>query len=679
MKEKVKKSLFLVSLCLLFWHCSEGASPDCEMGKVKCGNECVNLQINSAHCGACDNACGVGSVCISGVCTVTDVCGEGLESCNGECVDLRYNPSHCGACNHACDTGQACSNGICTGGSCPPGQTDCPGTGCTSLRNDPENCGSCGVSCSGNPCYEGACQESCPAGQDLCSGRCVDLKKDEDNCGTCSNVCADGEVCNNGECEVQCPPGFTDCSGVCVNLPSDHGNCGSCGNICGAEEVCVSGDCSAEGCPEGQTDCAGGCKDTSTDESNCGSCGNLCDPGESCVDGECLITCPEGQELCEGRCVATSSDEANCGACGNDCRADQVCSSGDCVCPGSWEECGGACVDTQNNPDHCGSCTNTCEGSEACVEGDCTLDCPEGMDPCFGYCVDTGSDRRHCGECGNECETDESCVSGTCESSGVCLADSCSTAVDVSGGGRFTGNSTCAGDDYSGSCGGSAGREIVFKFTLTKTQDIFISTQGTSFDTVLYVRRAACDTGTDSWCNDDEHDTWQSELNLVDLAAGTYYVFLDGYFSSSHGDYVFDIYMTDPSFEGDRCGDPEFFDVYSVAELSGDTCPWYWFDSNPDTVGCRGLDDGKDRVYYFIIEGSSETVTFSLCGEADWDTVLYVRDACADEDAEVVCDDDGCDGLQSTITADLDPGLYYLWVDGWNGSACGGYTVNVSM
>jgi len=335
-------------------------------------------------------------------------------------------------------------------------------------------------------------------------------------------------------------------------------------------------------------------------------------------------------------------------------------------------------VDTNYDPDNCGTCGRECTGSEACDEGNCTLSCPSGLTACDGYCVDTSSDRQNCGTCGNTCATDESCLGGICQTSSVCQADSCSTAIDVSGGGRFTGSTTCAGDDYSGSCGGSAGREIVFKFTLTTAQDVFISTHGSSFDTVIYVRRGVCDTGSDTHCNDDEHGTLRSELNIVDMAAGTYYLFLDGYFSSSYGDYVLDIYMTDPSFEGDRCGDPEYVDISTVTEISGDTCPWYWFDANPDTVGCRGLTDGKDRVYYFIVR-SAMTLSFSTCGEADWDTVMYLRSVCNDRTAEEACDDDSCDpGLQSVFTTSLSPGIYYLWIDGYSTSACGGYTINVS-
>gem|GEM_PF-1663180 len=654
--------------------CAGESSPNttnCISPNQVCNGVCTDVRSDANNCGSCGHACQSGQTCLNGVC-------QGLVNCGGELVDIRYNPRHCGGCGHACATGQTCDNGNCTGGSCPAGQTDCPGVGCVDLRSNPDNCGTCGHSCGGNACYDGACVTDCPQGQHKCSGVCTDVQKDSENCGSCGKVCNQGEVCENGNCVLHCPEGLQNCNGQCVNLSSDHNNCGSCGHACGASEVCNSGSCSSSGCVSPLIECDGACVDPRTDEQHCGNCTTRCNPGESCTDGRCGIVCPSGQTLCSGRCVDTQTDEANCGRCAATCRSDQVCLSGSCRCPEpgtQFMECGGVCVDVLINPQHCGRCNNPCTGSEVCDNGTCSLNCPSGYTPCGGYCVDTTSDRNNCGGCGITCSSSESCVGGSCTTSAVCPADTCATAIDVTGGGRFTGSTTCAGGDYSGTCGGASGREIVFKFTTTSTQDVFMSTHGSSFDTVLYVRSGTCGSGTDIYCNDDEHGL-QSELNLVDLPAGTYYVFLDGYFSSSYGDYVFDIYMTDPSFEGDRCGDPQYFDVSSATTLSDNTCPWYWFDANPDTVGCSGTTDGKDRVYYFIVD-TPTTLTFDTCTGTSWDTILYVRSVCNQSGGGVVCNDDSC-SLQSSITYTFQPGIYYLWVDGYSSSACGGYTVTIT-
>lgn len=668
--------------------CENGTcvSVGCPEGQTECNGVCTNTNYDPNNCGFCGNACGEGETCIDGRCSPR--CQEGLTECDGRCVDTLHNPEHCGECNHVCEEGQVCNNGVCTGGSCPPGQTECPEAGCVDLRNDPENCGECGHRCD-YACVDGACVGECPAGLTLCSGMCVDLSKDEENCGSCGNICNEGEVCEGSVCVLHCPEGLTNCDGECVDTQNNPDHCGSCGHSCVSGEVCVEGSCTSGGCPSPLVECNGVCVDTTTDENNCGGCGNTCSAGQSCVDGSCQIVCPEGQTLCGERCVDTNSDENNCGSCGNTCRTDQICSSGSCTCPGALIECNGVCVDTSIDRNNCGSCGNTCTGSEACVEGTCTLECPSGLTACGGYCVDTDTDRNNCGRCGNVCEVDTSCVAGSCVPA-ICPADSCSDPIDVSGGGRFTGSTECAGDDYSGSCGGSYGREIVFTFTLTNPQDVFITTYGSSFDTVLYIREGVCDTGSDIYCNDDEKGTTQSELKLLNLAPGTYYLFLDGYFSSDYGDYVLNIYMTDPRpcwwgrIAGDRCGDPIYLDLSRLTSsgdsesVSGHTCPLSWCDPYPDTEGCRGWPEGKDVVYYFILT-STTTLTFSLCDTASWDTVMYVRESCIDRSSEVVCDDDGCPiGLQSTFTQTFDPGIYFLWIDGYDESACGSYTLTVS-
>lgn len=682
-----RKITFIILLILLLAGCSKPSSSDlCPEGQTDCHGICVDLDNDPNNCGSCDTRCMEGEICREGNCLPNNNCTPPLENCGGICVDTRYNPNHCGGCNHKCGSGQACMNGICTGGECPSGQTNCPGYGCVDLRTNPDNCGSCGNKCSG-ACYNGECVGECPGGLTSCSGACVDLQKDENNCGSCGHACSEGEVCQAGTCVINCPPGFTNCSGECVDLTSDPDNCGSCGNKCEATQVCVSSTCSSEGCPSGLTNCGGICVDTSTDENNCGFCGRECPSGQTCVDGSCQVVCPEGQSLCDSTCVDTSSDESNCGHCGIRCRSDQICSGGTCICSGDLVECSGSCVDTSIDPNNCGTCGNRCVGSEACVDGTCTLACPEDLIACGGYCVDISSDRHNCGGCGIECAEDESCNGGTCVSSSVCPADSCSNPIDVSGGGRFTGSTECAGDDYSGSCGGTSGREVVFTFTIDSQKDVFISTYGSSFDTLLYIREGSCDIGTDTHCNDDEHDTLQSELKLLNLPAGTYYIFLDGYSSLSHGDYILDVYMTDPHrcwwgrVDGDRCGNPIFIDIYSATSITGNTCPWEWCDPEADAVGCRGTSDGKDFVYYFVVRASPLNVTFSLCDSASWDTVMYIRSVCNSSSSTdmVACNDDGCStGLQSIITTTLEPGIYYLWIDGYSGSACGSFTLNIT-
>ena len=64
-----------------------------------------------------------------------------------------------------------------------------------------------------------------------------------------------------------------------------------------------------------------------------------------------------------------------------------------------------------------------------------------------------------------------------------------------------------------------------------------------------------------------------------------------------------------------------------------------------------------------------------------YDSVLHIRSSCDDQNSEIACDDDGADeGLLSATTVnDLEPGVYYVFIDGFGGSSSGTATVNVTV
>ncbi len=93
----------------------------CAQGLVACGTQCVDLNGDTANCGACGHACGgpnaTAFVCNAGVCAVS-VCQPGRGDCdvdvaNGCETVLETNANHCGACGRACASGIACRQGMC--------------------------------------------------------------------------------------------------------------------------------------------------------------------------------------------------------------------------------------------------------------------------------------------------------------------------------------------------------------------------------------------------------------------------------------------------------------------------------------------------------------------------------------------------------------------------------------
>jgi hypothetical protein len=87
----------------------------CDQGFADCNAQIsdgceVNLDSDVNNCGACGVACHDG-YCVSGVCEIA--CPRGKDICGDECVDLESNAEHCGACEHRCASDQECINGEC--------------------------------------------------------------------------------------------------------------------------------------------------------------------------------------------------------------------------------------------------------------------------------------------------------------------------------------------------------------------------------------------------------------------------------------------------------------------------------------------------------------------------------------------------------------------------------------
>jgi hypothetical protein len=120
-----------LALALVALGCS--TPPPCS----DCGGMCVNLQSDSANCGACGRVCAAGLRCEQGQCAAT--C-SGL-MCGDTCVDAMNDPGNCGACGFVCDAAHAqaaCVAGKCSHAACEPGWFDCdfnPGNGCETLGN----------------------------------------------------------------------------------------------------------------------------------------------------------------------------------------------------------------------------------------------------------------------------------------------------------------------------------------------------------------------------------------------------------------------------------------------------------------------------------------------------------------------------------------------------------------
>jgi hypothetical protein len=112
--------------------------------------------------------------------------------------------------------------------------------------------------------------------------------------------------------------------------------------------------------------------------------------------------------------------------------------------------------------------------------------------------------------------------------------------------------------------------------------------------------------------------------------------------------------------------------VGSGGTFAGTTCGA----ANDYTATCAGLANSPDVVYRLVITQLSE-VDVTTCGGATWDTALHIKSGSC-TGTQVACNDDAC-GVQSRITTVLDPGTYYIIMDGYSSYGAGPFTLTVTV
>lgn len=232
-----------------FAHCSSDPNSGCEQDLSQ-----------ASHCGDCSSVCadttllcasppGESAECV-------EACPNDLTPCGNQCVDLESNSGHCGACGNRCSypNGVAvCVEGECVPAGCYAGYADCyDRDSCETFLGTFDACGRCGDSCEAanatSYCNETQCVHECDSGFADCdptSPDCETRLDDPANCGACGATCTDDlPFCSQGSCVSHCEAPFSEeCQGSCVDLATDPSNCGACGAACHAYQACAAGLC----------------------------------------------------------------------------------------------------------------------------------------------------------------------------------------------------------------------------------------------------------------------------------------------------------------------------------------------------------------------------------------------------------------------------------------------------
>jgi hypothetical protein len=243
------------------------------------------------------------------------------------------------------------------------------------------------------------------------------------------------------------------------------------------------------------------------------------------------------------------------------------------------------------------------------------------------------------------------------------IADVCRAARPLAIGTTVTGSTVGAFDNASASCGdGAAGMDVPFKLDLAARSRVRIVEHSDDVRPVVHVRRACVDSASEVGCSDRGASSEESTFVGV-LEAGAHTVFADAFTRDVAGRFTLHA-ETAPErgsgVSGDACADA--MPLTPPDHPSGDT-----FAARDDVSGSCGGAGAPDVVYRVDVARRSR-VSARVDSE-EGRHVLVLSRACGDRSAEVSCG--------ARVDATIDPGVYFLAVDGATPTSFGRFTLDV--
>ena len=243
-------------------------------------------------------------------------------------------------------------------------------------------------------------------------------------------------------------------------------------------------------------------------------------------------------------------------------------------------------------------------------------------------------------------------------------ADPCATITDLTCGVASNYN-LASGDgawDNLGGPWGTPGQEAVFTYTPSYTGSYLLSVTHTGgyYADVFY--GFSCNENAWTYISDVFSGT---NVTFTQLTAGVTYYFLldDENTTASSGTISISCPCIPPA--GGIDGSYTYNGDFVISGTTDGACN-----------DCS-LRTSQDRIYEVNIPCAGN-YNFTTCGGASWDTYLYLRTAaCGGSGTSIAFNDDAC-GLQSSVSAALQPGTYYIHVEGYSSFSYGDFDLSVS-
>lgn len=254
-------------------------------------------------------------------------------------------------------------------------------------------------------------------------------------------------------------------------------------------------------------------------------------------------------------------------------------------------------------------------------------------------------------------------------SGGNAAGDTCQQPESSPVGRRVEFDTIQARDDLSGSCGGQGGADITYQLNVTNRSRLRATVEGNEFGGALYVQSRCGDSTTEAACGTFGANHKAPVLDTT-LAPGQYVLVVDGAGENDFGAGTLSVQLNDLAALERVCRSAP--QLRPGQEQRGSTA----LGSDQFQATCADGARSNDVVYQLVVRRRSLA---KIALSADYDSALHLRSTCVEMGSEIACNDDQGNNRHSAIEAALDPGTYYVIVDGFRNDNQGTYTLSVQL
>jgi hypothetical protein len=246
--------------------------------------------------------------------------------------------------------------------------------------------------------------------------------------------------------------------------------------------------------------------------------------------------------------------------------------------------------------------------------------------------------------------------------------DTCATAIPYQPGQPITADTMRFADDNAGSCGGQGSPDVTYRLDLRSRTRVRASFgQDSEHPPVMYLQSTCGDARSEVACLSAMSGGALDQT----LNPGTYFLVVDGTDANAFGTASVSLQLDDLGALEQACRAAPM--IRPGTQVRADTTG----STDRFQASCGGQARSPDLIYRLQVRRRSLVRLSSE--QTGWDGVVYLRRDCLDAVTELGCNDDAGDNRHSMVETILEPGTYFVFVDGYAEGNQGPFTLDVDI